>query len=543
MKKEEYTQFKHIVHANIVKICLFAYAAKGTKEEAEQLAVDAIVFGCRKFRGLANKERVLNVILAYVGDGADEPDASEVDYESVFLRAMDAAQQDLRRRKKNKSVLAAVISVGLCAAILIALLLSLYTPDVQGLVVMKNTAVITGDLGNAELLNYHNMTDTLKELGKHPKTEVYNREIDRTAAVITAPDGNVYAAYYDFSPEDTFPLLFFRATKNGWEQVGSGRGSGASEAMYMGISPYYTSEIKMVCDKENNIYLFVICEKNITIYRYLKKNGVFEKLPTEIPFVEPSSTQTVTPYYDGAYGESGAIYLGCNQTGYADFIRYDIASDEYVYMIEEIYLKSGAATFEFAVKDDRIYLLLNDQTNYDFCILSEGQKKLPKMHRIYTGKPSLTDGHFQDSKGFLFDKNGTLHLLMERDEFIPENGYLPITTGVHYIIEENGEYVKATLPQLYFTDMPDYTALHGEMFLGNDGELYYIEIYDKFRNFFTVGRISTNDPAAAVLVDAFETTENIYNSMICAKGNDIVFYSEYDTITYCYFHLIDKAEE
>ena len=70
MKKELLKQFETIVRGHIGEFYARAYAVKGNRAEAEALTVDAIVWGASKFSGLANKERVVDLISARIGDGS-----------------------------------------------------------------------------------------------------------------------------------------------------------------------------------------------------------------------------------------------------------------------------------------------------------------------------------------------------------------------------------------------------------------------------------------------------------------------------------------
>ena len=112
MKKELLKQFETIVRGHIGEFYARAYAVKGNRAEAEALTVDAIVWGASKFSGLANKERVVDLIVARIGDGSHEG-MECTNEENMISRTMER----IRSKGKLKSLVWGVVSCVLGLAI------------------------------------------------------------------------------------------------------------------------------------------------------------------------------------------------------------------------------------------------------------------------------------------------------------------------------------------------------------------------------------------------------------------------------------------
>ena len=167
MKKELLKQFETLVRGHIGEFYTKAYAVKGNRAEAETLTVDAIVWGASKFSGLANKERVVDLISARIGDGSHEG-MEFTNEENMISRTMER----IRSKGKLKSLVWGVVSCVLVLAILVVTLPRLpydeWFPEetttqtdaegnviqpVIGAVTMKKTDTIKGDNGKITLEN------------------------------------------------------------------------------------------------------------------------------------------------------------------------------------------------------------------------------------------------------------------------------------------------------------------------------------------------------------------------------------------------------
>ena len=551
MKKELLKQFETIVRGHIGEFYARAYAAKGNRAEAEALTVDAIVWGASKFSGLAKKERVVDLIVARIGHGK-QVDMEYTNEENMISRTMER----IRSKGKLKSLVWGVVSCVLVLAILAVTLPRLpydeWFPEetttqtdaegnviqpVIGAVTMKKTDTIKGDNGAIMLENYHNLSNALDK-----KTVCFDgydarSKLDRYTATATAPDGTAYLVFTDIpkkKTEENNTATLYRMEKDGWKALGSFEVQvNYSSNPTMGTT-YQSSRIYMETDEDSNVYIFFMMDKSVCIYRYDAKTGEFVKSEASIyTGYKPMIQFTFKTFYDASVGEKGVIYIGTVNMSSVDFSYYDIATDTIVPIVKNV--ATSASHRIFCAEDGVIHMAVT--ANYGisyYRIDSDGkvQKKVLSTGELYGNRETIAYTG-SGAGGIAVDEDGTVHILTTHT--ISESGTIEI---VHYVICEDMSFEREVLPKLYYTDASDYRPACGGLIQDENGDIYYIEIYNDYAssgNVFAVGRLGENFGDAPVCIDVVEMTESVNAvSFLRITGNTVVFFAKNDIY---YFHL------
>lgn len=546
MKKELLKQFETIVRGHIGEFYARAYAVKGDRAEAEALTVDAIVWGASKFSGLANKERVVDLIVARIGDGAYT--GTETTNENA-LWARTA--EKIRSRNRTPVILTAVVSfillLGIGIGVAIGLLPDQPEPpsDTDGKIVvnvteMDDTKTVKGDSGIAKLLNYHTIST---RLGKKAKPDTFQDRMDyvgRMASAIIAPDGTQYVAYHNIETEDGSDTTFtlYRAEQDGWKTIGSQSVSTALPA-YNGYSYFHQAWIYLVADEDSNIYTVTVLDEEIVIYRYDADGGTFTLIKTGVTYHMNTLWHYLTVRFDESYGEKGAIYISAVHDGLVELYRYDVASAQTEPFSET--LKTGGSTqVVFDVKDDVVYMVTHaNQESRDiltyYCLDSDeiiAQKNIfISGNSILATKESVKNRNW-GSGGIAVDEAGTVHILTTRtDNTVITNARYSI---MHYQITSDGTMTKMEMEGLYFKDGYDPTC--AGVFEGIDGNVYLIETYKDYavENFFAIGKLNTQT-GNFEYYDSFELPDDLSLNRVKIMNNTFLFYTNEDTICYFYF--------
>ena len=556
MKKELLKQFETIVRGHIGEFYARAYAVKGDRAEAEALTVDTIVWGASKFSGLANKERVIDLILERIGNGSHEG-VEFANEEHIISRAMER----IRAKGKLKNLVLGVCSFVMVLAILVISIPRLPIDDliptgssetttqtdaegnivqpVIGAVTMKKTDVIKGDNEKITLENYHNLSEALDKTTICFDGYDARSKLDRYTATATAPDGTAYLTFVDIpktKTEENNTATLYRMEKDGWKALGSFEVQVNYSTNALMGSSYQSSRIYMETDGDSNVYIFFMLDKSVCIYRYDAKTGELAKSEASIyTGYKPMGGFTFKTFYDASVGEKGVIYIGSVNLFRVNFSYYDIAADTIVPIAKNVGNSSSNGRI-FCVADGVIHMA--EQVNYGICyyrIDSEGKvkKKVLSEGELYG---SSEDVVFKGSGagGIAVDENGTVHVLATYAN-PDDSGSREI---VHYVIYEDMHFEREALPKLYYTDVTTYRPACGGLIRDENGDICYVEIYGDYEsagNVFAVGRLGEKFGDAPVCVDVAEMTENVNAvSFLRITGDTVVFFAENDLY---YFRL------
>ena len=542
MKKELLKQFETIVRGHIGEFYARAYAVKGDRAEAEALTVDAIVWGASKFSGLANKERVVDLIVARIGDGTYT--GTETTNENA-LWARTA--EKIRSRNRTPVILTAVVSFILLLGIGIGVAIGLFqdepNPGINGGVIIDDGVIIEGDNVNFQLNNYHNLTSALGTKATFKKFVDRMKFVDYFAAAVTAPDGNIYAVYQNFEEENgnntTFTL--YRANQDGWESVGVGNISSVFvDDTYGG--EYTPSYIYIMADSSSNIYVFCVLDEEVVAYRFDTEKNALEILSLDIPFTMALKNK-FWMYYDESQGENGTVYIACLNGGTITLYSYDIKSGSTVLFTEEFNVGSDA-DIVLTAKNDTVYMATqNGGAGWmlNFYYVYRNQK--PKKHKLHSADnyitstvESVVNKNF-GAGGIAVDQDGRVHVITTgRPGGIEIGRYVK-----HYIIDMEGGITQYVLPALKFENST-YLAECSGVFVGDDGNVYYLEIYTGSDNCFSIGKLDENDGGKSTCVSFFELPDNISLGRIRQNNFDFLFYGEDEQIYYFSLSMITESK-
>lgn len=546
MKKELLKQFETIVRGHIGEFYARAYAVKGDRAEAEVLTVDAIVWGASKFSGLANKERVVDLIVARIGDGSHES-MEFTNEENMISRTMER----IRSKGKLKSLVWGVVSCVLVLAILgvsiprlpIDDLIPMGTSEtttqtdaegnivqpVIGSVTMKKTKILKSDDEKITLENYHNLSGLLNEKSTIKALHHNDNLVERFCDSVIAPDGTAYMVYNSIKTEDenNTVITLYRMEESGWKALGTGE----AQSNY---GNYLHSRVYLTADRDSNIYIFVLLDQCVTVYRYDCKTGNFAKSDSSLPCIKPLSQISFSVYNDTSSG-TNRIYVGYKNSSLFSFAYYDIEKDEFVSVAKGIG-NSINDSMVFCVKNGNVYVvtkaIVSSKSVLDYyCIESDGTVT---KTRLFTSEVSWdTDsenigGNGVGQGGVSIDETGTVHILATHwDGGVNRevNTYL-----VHYTIDINGNIIKTELPQHYYENS-GYHSVCGGFFVGENGNIYYIESYAGAENVITVCELDTSSCGKSRHIDVIELPENI-DDYLRINNNSVVFYSDSDQVFY-----------
>ena len=513
----------------------------------------------RKYKGLANKDRALDLFYERLTSQSVKKSERAGDVKTAISEAFAL----YRRNRKRKSILSlCLLTVVLLAAIypiarycIVPALNSDENPSyttqtdaegniiqpVIGSVTMKKTDTIKGDNGKITLENYHNLSGLLKEKSKISALHDNQNLVERFCDSVIAPDGTAYMVYNSIKTEDesNTVVTLYRMEESGWKPLGTGE---AQSNYNSREGTYLPSRVYVTADGESNIYVFTLLDKRVTVYRYDCKTGDFTKSASSLPCIKPLATVSFSVYCDVSSGDE-RIYVGYKNPWRFSFAYYDIQKDEFVQIAEEIG-NSMDDSMIFCVENEIIHVVIQG-------IVSG--KTILNYYRIESNGTITKKGIFASefswdtdtehiynrgsgAGGICVDGKGTVHILAthwEKDENWKINTYL-----AHYTVDKNLDIVKKELPQHYYADSSYHSICNG-FFVGENGEIYYIEGYNEAENLITVCRLDTSSCGSSTLVDVIELTDNI-KGMLRIKENSVVFYSDSEHVLYFEFHINHK---
>ena len=548
MKKELQTQFEALVRERMSEFYAKAYMVAGNREEAESLTEDALVWAEGKFKGLANKARVIDLISERIGKG-EHGGFETADEDAIFMRAMARVRSKENIRKLIGGVCGIVITAVVLAIAIPQIPFDAITPteatttatetDAEGKVIlpvigavnMDKTYVVEGDDDVITLVNYHNLSSALgkKTPAKSAVMDIQTK-LDRYVATATAPNGTAYMAFVDILQKDqNNPLTLYRMEKDGWKEIAfcEVQAHFGSNATMRNI--YSSSRIYLETDADSNVYLFFLWENAITVCKYDAKTGEFirseEKIQTQY---HPMAQYTFSTYYDASVGEKGAVYIGYVDNWKISFAYYDMAEDSFHYLTEKVGVVNDGKKI-FCVSDGVIHMVaqhMNTNALTYFRIDTDGtvmEKVLQRPDSTWHSEAVTNMG--SGGGGIEVDRNGNVHIVASRSSFDDKIQH----QISHYIIDENGKFEQEILPKHCYTDTDGYLPQGIGVFKDDEGNVYYAEGYEQgftsTINLIAVAKLNEKIGEDPILVDAIELPHNITTGFIRINGRTAVFFT------------------
>lgn len=502
MKKTTMKELENKIRENIVCFYAKAYTVVGNREGAEALTEQSVFDGAKRYADLMNKARFFDIVEQKIGSG-DHKESEPTDCDALAERIIK------RIRAWNVRSMIAKWVGGTAAVLLIfAGSLSLILPKVyearsNNVVLMENAIAIGGDFDNSEIVNYQEIS---AELG--PDKETLNTLLgrvfaDRIISPTTTPNGTTYIAVNNFDTlegESSFTL--HRAYADGWEAVGTGD-IGATQMFPYTMNLWQPSEIYTFSDNESNVYVVSRSETEIMIYKYDIRTELFEK-KASIPFTHITYVDLLFVEFDPDYGENGTAYLIGKELSTLKVFRYDTATDTVSVIREDIELTTEYGEISCCVDQDISYVIhtTSDGTLL-YQIYGDGYLDILRLQEYRVRINSMAT-----------DREGRLHLLVNDEEI------------KHYIFKEDFLYEAETLDQLYYQNT-DYYREANNLFLGDDGELYYVETYNDGslgeNCFLALGKLDSEVPGKSTFINGFDMPDSF--SGMRFHGKDIINYT------------------
>ena len=546
MKRDNsYIELKNLLLSNKVKIYDTAFElSRGDQETALKRIFYAVCEVAKSFRNFANKENALSYLLVML-------EYKDIPYKKIILHSNDVEEliiltlDQYQRKKKKRNIIC--VTALLSAVLLIGLSFGISRfgtepppPIVDNEpdgVVMNNTTVITGDVTDSELRNYHNLTS---ELGAKAKFDVFvdrMKFVDYFSTAITAPDGNTYVAYQNFEEENgnntTFTL--YKATEDGWNAIGKGDISSVFINDAYG-GEYTPSCIHVIADSLSNIYVFCMLDENIVVYKFDTETNIFEKSALDIPF-EAGLGNKFLIYYDKTYGTNGTVYIACLNSGLVTLYSYDVLTNSAELYAKAFNVGKGVNNTDMVLtaKDDVVYMVTQNGLSgwvLNYYAVHRNQEpvktELFRSNSFVSSEVECIANKNLGSGGIAVDRNGLVHVITT----YKASGISTERSLKHYVIDSSGDVIqKCDLPILKFED-GGYLAECAGVFVGKDSNLYYIEIYKGLNNYFSIGMLNETDHTQSIYIDSFELPNNIDLGRIRQNNFDFLFYGEEEKIFY-----------
>ena len=553
MKKSLFKEYEALIRPHVSEFYAKAYAVKGNRTEAETLTVDAIVWGASKFSGLVKKERIIELISSYIGDGTHIP-AENADETRLLSRAMAR----IREKGKLKALVLGVGSCVLAAAILAVSIPRLpydeWLPEetttqtdaegnlvqpVIGAVTMKKTDVIKGDDNKITFANYHKLSSALKEKSTLDTPHDRANLIEHFCDAIIVPNGTTYSVYNSVKKEDGSNTVFtlYRMEESGWKSVGTGEAQ-SNYGEIGGMPSYFHSRVYLAFDRDSNVYVFVLLDKYVTVYKYEAKTGDFKKSDSKLSCLKPMAGQTFSIYHDESTG-GDRIYIAYKNPWRFSFAYYDVDKDEFVSVAENIG-NSMEDSIIFGVSNETIYAVVQgiDSSKNFLNYYQIGADGAVSQKRIFTSEEDwMTDKEYVYNRGggrggITVDETGVVHIIatyakggMSSDHHL----YLS-----HYMIDSEGNIEKKRLPKHYYNGYStyDYEPACALVWIGEQGEIYYMETYYATKNLLVLCELNKDICGESKMIDVIELPDNIIDNSIRFNNNAVVFYSDSKEIIY-----------
>ena len=522
MKKAILKELENKIRENMDCFYTKAYAVTGNRADAETLAEKAVIYGAKRYGDLMNKDRFLDIVEQKIGSG-DYAECEPTDCEMLAERIIKYIRAWNVRSAIFKWFGATAAVVAIVWGSLSLILPKIYEAKSNDVVLMDNAIAIGGDFDNAEIVNYQKISEQIGISEETLNTILGRIYLERIASAVTTPNGTTYIAANNFDTlegESTFTL--HRAYADGWEAVGSGA-IGATQLFPYAINLWLQSEIYTFADNQSNVYVVTRLEPEIRIYKYDIKTELFEQKAT-IPFSHITYTDSLYVKFDPDYGENGTAYLIGRELANLSVFRYDTATDTISLVKEDLPLSTEYGEISCCVDNDTVYAIhTTSEGTLFYQIYGDGWWD---MYRLFDYKPHIN--------AMVADKEGRIHVLVNYEEV------------EHYIFEANFVYKSGVLEQLYYQDT-DYYREAEELFLGDDGALYYIETYNDGslgeNCFLAIGKLDGEEPGKGTFINGFDLPDSF--CVMRFSGTDIMNYTyahqETRKCYIVYFHINIKT--
>ena len=407
---------------------------------------------------------------------------------------------------------------------------------VVGEVTMKDTKTILGDKKIVAFENYHNLSRLLNK--KTTLNIVHDKVtyLNRSCVAVTAPNGTVYMVYNTVEKEDGTNTIFtlYRMESDGWIAIGEGEAM-ASYNMNAVTAEYDASRIYLIADTESNVYIVALLDDFVTIYQYNAQTGNFRKSDANCG-IETSGME-FSVYYDKQAGGLGAIYIAFFQQYKFSVMYYDIERDEFALVAEKVGSVEDQGMI-MCVQNGTIHVVAQGLTSgkgYLSYYRIEQDGSFEKENLFRSKGTAFTDyASVYNRKlgcgGILIDGMGNIHIIASHFDYDMATGY---QRGylVHYKVDTSGIITKKELPQHYYADT-GYAPACASVFMGENGEIYYIESYDDAPNILTICELNPNSCGESECVDVVEIPDNVSWDRIRINEGAVVFYSDLQCILF-----------
>lgn len=525
MKKATLKELENKIRENIDCFYIKAYAVTGNRTDAEALAEKAVIYGAKRYGDLMNKARFFDIVEQKIGSGEHtEPEPKDC---SALAEQIIKRVRDWNLRSTIAKWFGGVAAVLLVVWGSLSLILPrIYEAKSKNVVLMDDTIAIGGDFDNAEIVNYQKISEKIGISEETLNTIMGRIFLERIASAVTTPNGTTYVAANNFDTlegESTFTL--HRAYADGWEAVGSGE-IGATQLFPYAMNLWLQSEIYTFADNQSNVYVVTRLESEIRLYKYDIKTELFEQ-KASIPFSHITHSDPLYVEFDPDYGENGTAYLIGREVSTLSVFRYDTATDTISLIKEELPLSTQFGEIACCVDNDTVYAThTTPEGTLFYQIYGDGWWD---MFRLFEYKPHI--------EAMVADKEGRIHMFVNYEEM------------EHYIFEDAALYKSGVLEQLYYQDT-DYIREVGDLFLGDDGELYYTENYSDGalgeNCFFAIGRLDRENPGKSTFINGFDLPDT--TCMMRFSGTDVMNYTYAPKdlrecyIVYFHINMIDTEE-
>ncbi len=492
MNKKQRLDFEAFLrtHADTVLSC------KGNDTELEK----AIVSASGKYTALQNKTLFFDLIGK---GGMESAPSSQISAERLITNVMTR----IRRKEKTKRFLFAFLAAFLLLGILIVFPWILSAENESETFSCMDTAcVISGEQGNAALVNYQNLTKLLQKKARPDSDQGRIMTPRHMVSVCTAPDGTPYMSYHNLETEDggytTFTL--YRGEKDGWHLIANAE----VEADWMLALPQYdiyqfrSSELYTVVNREGSVYTVSRLKETIQIHKYDEESGTLTVMAT-LPFTYLDFYREIEIVYDAEEGECGVFYLIANDTGDVNIFRYDTAEDTIALFGEQVKLTYATGRVLACVQDGIVYLAETSSKGFFLRRVTESGKSEPICITEETYLNRIED--------IGIDEDGTVYILTRiNNDF------------TYYTVLEDGTVAKAPLPRLYYENTA-YIAECIGFLRDQNGNLCYMQRFEgEEGSFIAIGRPDPSSEKGCQYLDGFDIPDYIVGAFVL-NGNELLF--------------------
>ena len=462
----------------------------------------AVIKTKQKYKKLANKERAVEVCISLMKQPKNHVKQSFESVEDCIEKALAAKIVPWR------PILSAV-AVVLAAALLVPLCLTGNSqPAEVGGFEMENTLSIANSYSDngTYLKNFHKISafggPDLAKLTEIDLTEKWTGQYYHNM-ITTSNDITYMAVAYVNKSNKSAEFILYRAEVSGWVRVGSAPIGVFTNTYSLGETMKHTysiSQIHLVCDKENNVYVLSSYGEGVQIH-ICTSEGEFHALGTQKladlrPFA-PSPVTTRNGWIQSSHvvfdEETQTIAFLCdslvpflksngNSTENPELciVTFDLSKREFS---APLYFANNCKYSTMGLLPDRtggFYILLQDEIETTFQFGSFRPKNIGVfLYHLKDGALSrellVTDDSETVSavRMFEIDEDGAIHLV-----YVAE-----MNRKIHYVKIVDNEIL--TTYNIVSTSEDDTKVDNFIRFYRINGELYYVELILNEYLFFT----------------------------------------------------------